>query len=161
MKSNCWNGPIPLGHDLPGPAHGAFRTEAKARELRGARQRCRFRWAAARWGGAVGRRDGRWGGGLDFITGELGGLPHGGVHRGVARPEGNGGEGRRSVVEVDGSWLRKVVETRAVIGAAATKHIGGRRWLGSGSHLEQRQTMGCKVERTRWERWSRDGSREV
>jgi hypothetical protein len=32
MKWNCWNGPSPLGHSLPGPAHGAFPPEAEAGE---------------------------------------------------------------------------------------------------------------------------------
>jgi hypothetical protein len=32
MKWNCWNGPGPLGHSLPGPTDGAFRPEAEAGE---------------------------------------------------------------------------------------------------------------------------------
>jgi hypothetical protein len=47
----------------------------------------------------------------------------------MTHPEGNDGEGRRPVVEVSGSRLGKVVGTRAVIGAASTEHVGGRRRL--------------------------------
>jgi hypothetical protein len=80
----------------------------------------------------VGRRDGRSGGGPNLVTGEGGGSPEGSFHGGMARPEGNNGEGRRPVVEVGGSRFRKVVETRAVIGVASMERVGGRRQLGSG-----------------------------
>jgi hypothetical protein len=53
-----------------------------------------------------------------LVTDEGGGSPKGSVHGGVARPEGNNGEGRRPVVEVGSSRLRKVVRTQAVVGAA-------------------------------------------
>jgi hypothetical protein len=68
-------------------------------------------------------------GGLDFATGERGGSLEGSVLRGVARPEGNDGEGWRPVVEVVGSWLGKVVGTRAVDGAASMERVGGWRRL--------------------------------
>jgi hypothetical protein len=64
-----------------------------------------------------------------LATGERGGSPEGSVHGGAAQPEGNGGEGRRPVVEVGGSRLGKVVRTRAVIGAASTECAGGQRRL--------------------------------
>jgi hypothetical protein len=67
-----------------------------------------------------------------LVTGEGGGSPEGGVHGGTAQPEGNGGEGRRPVVEVGDSWLRKVVGTRTVIGVASTERVGGQRRLGGG-----------------------------
>jgi hypothetical protein len=96
-----------------------------------------------------------------LVTDEGGGPPQGGVHGGAARPEGNGGEGRRPVLEVGGSRLGKVVGTRAVIGAASTERVRGQRLLGSGRRLEQRQTVGGRAKRTRRERWSGDGSTEV
>jgi hypothetical protein len=67
-----------------------------------------------------------------LVTGEGGGSPEGGVHGGTARPEGNGGEGRRPVVEVGDSRLGKVVGTRAVVGAVSTERVGGQRQLGGG-----------------------------
>jgi hypothetical protein len=64
-----------------------------------------------------------------LATGEREGSPEGGVHGGTARLEGNGGEGRRPVVEVDGSRFRNVVRTRAVVGVPSIERIGGRRRL--------------------------------
>jgi hypothetical protein len=154
MKWNGWNGPSPLGHGLPGLVHGAFQSEAEAGELHSTRQRRRFQWAAAPWGVAVGQRDGRWGVGLNLVTGEGGGSPEGGVHGGTAQPEGNDSKGWRSVVEVDGSRLEKAVRTHAVVGAASMEHVGGWRQLGSGQRLEQRWTARGRAKRMRWERWS-------
>jgi hypothetical protein len=96
-----------------------------------------------------------------LVTSEGGGSPEGGVRGGVAQTEGNISEGRRPVVEVGGSWLRTVVGTWAVVGAASMEHISGPRRLGGGRCLEQRQTVGGRVERTRRERWSGYGSGEV
>jgi hypothetical protein len=64
-----------------------------------------------------------------LATDERGGSLEGGVHGGVAQPEGNDGEGRCPVVEVYDSWLRKVVGTQAVIWAASTERVGGQRRL--------------------------------
>jgi hypothetical protein len=64
-------------------------------------------------------------------------------------------------MEVGGSWLEKVVETRAVVGVASIERVGGRRRLGDGRCLEQRRTARGRAERTRRERWSGDGSGEV
>jgi hypothetical protein len=55
-------------------------------------------------------------GGLDLVSGEGVGSPEGGVHGGAAQSEGNGGEGRRLVVD-----------TRALVGAASMERAGGRR----------------------------------
>jgi hypothetical protein len=61
-----------------------------------------------------------------------------------------------------GAQLGKVVGTRAVVRVASTERVGGRRRLGSGRCLEQnRCTVGGGAERTRQERWSRDGRGEV
>jgi hypothetical protein len=60
-----------------------------------------------------------------LVAGEGGGSPEGGVHGGAAWPEENCGEGWRPVVEVGGSRLGKMVETRAVIGAASTERVSG------------------------------------
>jgi hypothetical protein len=60
-----------------------------------------------------------------LVTGEGGGSLEGGFHGGVAWPEGNGGEGRRLVVEVGGSRFGKVVRTRAVVGVVLTERVGG------------------------------------
>jgi hypothetical protein len=84
----------------------------------------------------VGRRDGWCGGELNSVTSEGGGSPEGGVHGGVTRPKGNGGEGRHPMVEVGSSWLEKMVGTWAVVGAVSIEHVGGRRRLGGG---QQRQ----------------------
>jgi hypothetical protein len=69
-----------------------------------------------------------------LATDERGGSLEGGVHGGVTRPEGNDGEGRRPVVEVDSSRLGKVVGTRAVVGAASTERICGQRRLEQAIH---------------------------
>jgi hypothetical protein len=84
----------------------------------------------------VGRRDGRRCGGLDLVIGEGRGSPEGGVHRGMTLLARNGGGGRRPVVGVVGSWLGKVVGTRAVVGAASKERVDGRRRLGSDRCLE-------------------------
>jgi hypothetical protein len=76
-----------------------------------------------------------------LATGEREGSPEGGVHGGTARLEGNGGEGRRPVVEVDGSRFRKVVRTRAVVGATSTDHVGGRRRLVPVTPSQQKQMV--------------------
>jgi hypothetical protein len=60
-----------------------------------------------------------------LATGERGGSPEGSVHGGAARPEGNGGEGWRPVVEVSGSWPGKVVGTRVIVGAKLMERVGG------------------------------------
>jgi hypothetical protein len=134
MKLRCWNGLSPLGHSpswpwRPAQPMGPFGPRQRQGNPQGARRRRRFRRAVAQWGGAMGRRDGWWGGGPDLVTGEGGGSPEGGFHKGAARPKGNGGEGRRSVVEV-GDWrFKKVVGTRAVArrwSATARQGIYGR-----------------------------------
>jgi hypothetical protein len=50
----------------------------------------------------------------------------GSFHGGAARPEGNGGEGRRSVVVVGSSRFEKVAGARAVVGVASMKREGSR-----------------------------------
>jgi hypothetical protein len=54
-----------------------------------------------------------------LVTSEGGGSPEGSFHGGTTQPEGNGGEGRRPVVEVGGSRFGKVVGTLAVVGVAS------------------------------------------
>jgi hypothetical protein len=50
----------------------------------------------------------------------------GSFHRGAARPEGNGRDGRRLVVVVGISQFGKVARVRAVIGLASMKREGSR-----------------------------------
>jgi hypothetical protein len=145
MKWNCWNGPSPLGHVLPGLAQGRSRGDPRCSTV----AVIPVNGGAMRWGRGLERWPMRWGGGHNLVTNEGGGPPQGGVHGGVAQPEGNGGEGRRPVLEVGGSRLGKVVGTRAVIGAASTERVRGQRLLGSGRRLEQRQMVGGRAKRTR------------
>jgi hypothetical protein len=67
-----------------------------------------------------------------LVTGEGGVSPEGGFHGGAAQPEGNGGEGRRPVEEVGGSWFGNVVGTWAVVGMASTERVSCWRWLSDG-----------------------------
>jgi hypothetical protein len=85
-----------------------------------------------------------------LVTSEGGGSPEGGFHGGVARPEGNGGEGRRPVVQVGGSWFGKVVGTWAVVGVALMERIGGRRRLGGGRRWQDMELAAEEWERVRW-----------
>jgi hypothetical protein len=45
----------------------------------------------------------------------------GGFHGAVARPKGNGGEGRRLVVAVDSLWFEKVAGAWEVIGMVSAE----------------------------------------
>jgi hypothetical protein len=68
----------------------------------------------------------------------------------VAQPEGNDGEGWRSVVEVGGSRFRKVVGTRAVVGVASTECVSGWRRLGGDRRRQGKASMAEEWERVRW-----------
>jgi hypothetical protein len=148
MKCNCWNGPSTLGHGLPGLAHGPFGPRSKqgsSTALDGGADS--GEWRRGEVGSWVGEM-------ADEVGTRFGHrrrrrLTRGWCPRGASRSEGNDGEGRHPMVEVGGSRLRKVVETRAVVGAASTERVGGWRWLGGGRRLEQRQMMGGKAKRTR------------
>jgi hypothetical protein len=85
-----------------------------------------------------------------LVTSEGGGSLEGSFNDGAARPEGNGSEGRRLVVEVGGPRFRKVVKTRAVIGVASTERVGGRRWLGGGQRQQVRASTAVEWEWVRW-----------
>jgi hypothetical protein len=150
MKLHYWNGLSPLGHRPSRPWQPSPRPRQGNHQ--GAWRRHQFWWAAARWGGVVGWRDGRWGRGPDLVTGEEGGSPEGGFHGGTEWAEGNGSEGWRPVVEVGGSWFGKVVGTRAVVGVALTECVCVRRWLGGGRWWQARH---------RWQKSGRgrDGAR--
>jgi hypothetical protein len=115
-----------LATGLPGPAHRAFQPEAEIGEPEALDGGTDF---GERHHSEVGSCVGEMGGG---DTGEGGGSLEVDFHRGATRSEGNIGEGRRLVVDVDGSPLRKVVRTQAVIGAASMERFCGRRRLGGG-----------------------------
>jgi hypothetical protein len=68
----------------------------------------------------------------------------------MARSEGNGGEGWRSVMEVGSSQFRKVVGTRAVVGVASTERVSGRRRLGGGQRQQGKASAAEEWERMRW-----------
>jgi hypothetical protein len=59
-------------------------------------------------------------------TSERRALRRGSFHRGVARPEGNGGEGQHPVVVVSSSWFGKVAGAWTVVGVVSTEREGSR-----------------------------------